>query len=373
MDSQHCPACGREVVGILDEGAESASHRGNAGANQGLISEESSAGQIVDEYSQAKSESEGSDAGDLSSENNKVATQLRVIFIGWILLVVLVVGIAIYFNRQGEDLTESPQQAANDKRQIALEKHAMKLAIPNCVNAITGFLGAKTPASKAQYVYDGIRLSPEIEAFYANNPDFERSDIQVKVVQYNDLNIAGLNAIGTICQLNTGELFEVVFIPDGQDWKIEWKSFVRYSSTDWSLFSSRENGEEAEFRLYMRVLDVGRDLAGNDMMVKFYKPDIYRRGTYSGYESESVRVPAFSEAGEMIAAMEREGESDGGEDLVGMKISDFDPEHFHRVRVRVRLRKTLDQDPYLQLVDLLAGHWYDPMIVKQTGLPKLSD
>jgi predicted RNA-binding Zn-ribbon protein involved in translation (DUF1610 family) len=371
VDSQYCPECGKEVVGILDDGLSSASQS----SNQALFSEEDKAEQIVGGNAQEKSipVDDSDDGDDLSLDKNKVATQLRAIFIGWILLVILVVGIAIHFNRQAEDLTESPQQASKNKRQIALEKHALKLAIPNCVNAITGFLGSTTPAGKAQYVYDGIRLSPEIEAFYANNPDFDRRDIQVKVVEYHDLNIADLNAIGTLCQLNTGERFEVVFIRDGQDWKIEWKSLVRYSPTDWSLFSSSENGEESEFRLYMRVLDVGRDLAGNDIMVKFYKPDVYRGGSYTGYASESVRVPAFSAAGELIAAMTRKRGENNGEDHVGMKIADFDPEHYHRVRVRVRLRKTLDGDPYLELVDLLANHWYDPEIVKQSGLPKLSD
>lgn len=372
VGSLHCPECGREVVGILDDGSLSASHRGNGNFNQDLSSEQEGAEGVVGANTREQSlPHDGSE--DLVSDKDQVATQLRAIFIGWVLLVVMVVGIAIYFNRQGEDLAESPQEASKNKRQIELEKHALKLAIPHCANTITGFLGAATPASKAQYVYEGIRLSPEIESFYANNQDFDRSKSQVKIVRYHDLNVAGLNAIGTVCQLNTGERFEVVFIRDEQEWKIEWKSFVRYSQTDWSLFSAKDNGEESEFRLYMRVLDVGRDLAGNDIMVKFYKPDVYRGAGYTGYASETVRVPAFGEAGELITAMTKNRARDNGEDLVGMRISDFDPEHYHRVRVRVRLRKTLDEDPYLELVELYANHWYDPMIVKQTGLPELSD
>ncbi|MGB2351657.1 MAG: hypothetical protein ACPH9O_08535, partial [Akkermansiaceae bacterium] len=124
---------------------------------------------------------------------------------------------------------------------------------------------------------------------------------------------------------------------------------------------------EADFRLYMRVMDVGEDLAGNDIMLKFYQPDVFRGREFDGYASDGVRVSAYGSQGQLITKITNDKHSKA-EDLVGMKIADFDPENFHRVRVRMRVRKVSGEDPALELVELLADHWYDSAIVRDTGL-----
>ena len=366
VDSQSCPNCGESVVGILESGSSLADGHAKLGYEDSTTAQdryESSLQEGGAEQGDKKTDSGGYQLAD----DHKVARQMRAAFIAWILFVAFVVSMVIHFNGIEDEQSTQPSMATVSESRPGSERKVRNFALPKCSNAIRGFLNASTASAKAQYVYNGVRLAREMEAFYSSRPNFYQKQADVRIVQYNDLRITGVEAIGAICQSDVGERFEVVFIRDGQDWKIEWKSFVRYSETDWLLFSSMENGTEADFRLYMRIMDVGEDLAGDDIMVKFYKPDVFRGREFEGYGSDSVRVSAFGFQGQLISGVKAMNYNQR-EDPVGMKIADFDPENYHRVRVRMRLRKGDGQKPYLEVVRILANHWYDPVIVKETGL-----
>lgn len=359
----YCPHCGEAVVGILESGATPADGDARFGHHDGMSAHE---------YGPDKAGREAEPGDGKLADEQKVAGQLRFIFIMWIVLIALVVSIVIQFNRVKDEPEMQTNTTAASENSLPSEKQARVFALPKCVDAIKGFLKASSASAKAQYVYNGVNLSREMEAYYASRANFYPEQVDIRIVKQRELQISGMDAIGTICQTEAGERFEVVFIRDGNDWKIEWKSFVRYSETDWSLFTSMEDGAEADFRLYMRIMDVGEDLAGDDIMVKFYKPDVFRGREFDGHASDSVRVSAYSAQGQLI------GDIAGNmvakrEDLVGLKIADFDPEHFHRVRVRMRVRKTDGEDPRLEVVELLAHHWYDPAIVKETGFSGKSE
>jgi hypothetical protein len=368
---QDCPHCGKVVAGISEIGSELGIEddfflgEDEDGLDQNLVRNVVSVDKDNDKQSDVDVEQ--------IIEKKKIARQLRLISIAWISLVVSAVAVVIYFNQATDEPLISAQTEQKNTQQIETEKQAMKLALPKCMEVIKGFLNATGASAKTQYVYNGVRLSREMEAFYATRPSFRPQLTRVRAVYSQALDIPGVYAIGTICQSDVGERFEVVFIRDGKEWKIEWKSFVRYSESDWSLFTSKANGEEAEFRLYMRAMDVGEDLAGGDVLVKFYKPDVYRGQGFDGYASEGVRIPAFSVQGKIISELASQEDAADGYDHVGMKVSNFDPAHYHRVRVRMRLLKNAEQEPHLELVRILANHWYDPVIVEATGLPKQSE
>ena len=372
-DLQDCPHCGKAVAGIVEIGPK-------LGMDDDffLSDDEDDFDQNLAKTGEAGADDKGNvkqadvDVGEIT-EKQRVARQLRLISIAWISLVVTAVAVVIYFNQAGEESSISAKTQQKQLQQAEADKQSIKLALPKCMKAIKGFLNASSAAAKAQYVYDGVRLSREMEAFYATRPSFRPQLNQVRAVHYQSLDIPGVYAIGTICQSEQGERFEVVFIRDGKEWKIEWKSFVRYSESDWTLFTSMANGEEADFRLYMRVMDVGEDLAGGDVLVKFYKPDVFRGRGFDGYASEGVRIPAYSVQGKIVSEMARQKETDDGYDLVGLRVSGFDPEHYHRVRVRMRLLKNSEQEPRLELVRIISNHWYDPAIVQASGLPVRSE
>ncbi|MDG1357331.1 MAG: hypothetical protein P8P36_03970 [Akkermansiaceae bacterium] len=373
--SQHtCPNCSN----VIATGSDISSDTG-AGVDFLLSEDEESqlgSGARVDasNLSDAGGDDQTEERGSKTTQKERVAMQLRVVSISWIVLVVFVVGVVIYFNRSAGEHSDAVKSSGYEAvRQKETEKQVIKLALPECMRTAKAFLKAETASAKAQFVHDGIRLSREMEAYYAKQPHFPSRLMQLRAVHYQSLNIPGVDAIGTICQTDTGERFEAVFIRDGKEWKIEWKSFVRYSESDWSLFTSRPNGNEAEFRLYMRVMNVGEDLADGDILVQFYKPDIFRGHMFDSYASESIRVPIYSIQGKLLSDLLDNADAVGGTDHVGMQISNFDPQYFHRVRVRMKLGMNAKQEPVVDLLRLLANHWYDPAIVADDGLPEKSE
>ena len=216
-DLQNCPHCGKAVAGIAEIGPELEmdddflSRDAEDSLDQNLVR----AGDLV---SGGKTNDERVDIDvEQTTEKEKVARQLRLISIAWISLVVSAVAVVIYFNQAGDEPSISAQAEKKNTQQIETEKQAIKLALPKCMKVIKGFINASSAAAKAQYVYNGVRLSREMEAFYAARPSFRPQLTQVRVVHYQALDIPGLYAIGAICQSEVGERFEVVFIRDGKE------------------------------------------------------------------------------------------------------------------------------------------------------------
>lgn len=303
------------------------------------------------------------------AQKKREAHHMKLISISWIVFVVLVVTVVIYFNSSSDRFTGNTTSSQLDSgKQIDAERQELKLSLPKCMTVVKRFLNAETASAKAQFVYDGVRLSREMEDYYSGQADLRPSLLQVRPIVYHALHIAGSQAIGTVCQTDTGERFEAIFILDDGEWKIEWKSFVRYSERDWALFKTGADGDEADFRLYMRVMDVREDLAAGDVLVQFYKPDIFRGHMFDGYASDVIRVPAYSGQGKLLRGLIERSAAAEDEDLVGMQISEFDPKQLYRVRVRMKLGLNAKQQPEVNLVRLIANHWYDPAIVKKNSL-----
>ncbi|MEK6249809.1 MAG: hypothetical protein N2C12_16615, partial [Planctomycetales bacterium] len=122
-------------------------------------------------------------------------------------------------------------------------------------------------------------------------------------------------------------------------------------------FQLGSDGDEGEHRLYMRVRDTDEDLERKEMIVVFYKPGMYSKNEFSGLASKSVRVPMDSQPGKLIQKM-LESEDDLEKDAVGLTIGNLDPHRYHRVRVRMRLHRKEGEETQMELVEILANHWY---------------
>lgn len=371
VSQQTCPRCGHLLTGgdhapaEIDFEADLVSSEQSGALNAGTSGQDfdSNRASITSEAGKVAHET------PLVTQKKRAAQQMKLIATSWLIFVVMVVAIVFYFNRSSAKFaaeTRSSQQ--EPEKQKDAEKQKMKLALPKCMMVVKSFVNAKTASAKAQFVYDGVRLSREMEAYYAEQADFRTPLLQARPVYYHALNIPGAEAIGAICQTDTGERFEAIFILQDGEWKIEWKSFVRYSERDWPIFLSGAGADEADFRLYMRVMDVREDLAAGDVLVQFYKPDIFRGHEFDGHSSDVIRVPAYSIQGKLLRDLIERADEAKGTDLVGMDFADFDPKQLYRVRARMRSKMNAKQELEVHLVRLIANHWYDPVIVKKSGL-----
>lgn len=281
----------------------------------------------------------------------------------WIALMAAVVLLMNFFNPD-EDV-ETPTSEINSARERVIaqaeakkKRMTVEAAAPICERTMTAFLNAPSAAGKAQYVYQGVRLSGVMNRYYRNNPSFSSTRSKIRMLRGEILEIPGHKAIGTVCQNSLGERFEAIFIFEHKEWKIDWESLVRYDARSWSLFPSGKDRDEADFRLYMRVRDTDEDLERNDMSIVFYKPGMYTKNDFNGLASKSVRVAIDSPHGMAINEMLKS--EDGLEkDAFGFTIGNLDPLGFHRVHVRIRLIKKEGEETQMELVKILANHWYD--------------
>jgi hypothetical protein len=298
-----------------------------------------------------------------TKRKEKRNTKIWIMLGSWMALMAAVVLLMNFFNPD-ED-SETPASVVDTEREKLMviaeakkKRMTVDAAAPICERTMTAFLNAPSSAGKTQYVYQGVKISGVMNRYYRNNPSFSSTRSKIRILRGEVLEIPGHKAIGTVCQNSLGERFEAIFIFENKEWKIDWKSLVRYDANSWSLFPSGKDGDESDFRLYMRVRDTDEDLERNDMSVVFYKPGMYTKNEFKGLASKSVRVAIDSPHGLEISEM-LESEDELEKDIFGLTIGNLDPLAYHRVHVRIRLIKKEGEETQMELVKILANHWYD--------------
>lgn len=303
-----------------------------------------------------------------TKRKDKKSSKLWVLVVIWVVVMGGVVGMVKHFGSDETDATSDRlAMIESEKRQAALVDENRKLlvesAIPACRHAMTEFFNATSTAAKAQLVYQGVSLSGEMNRYYKNALGFSAASSQVKIESANLLDGFPMSAIGALCVNEQGEKWEVVFVFVDREWKIDWRSLVRYDAQAWSLFPAAHDGAEGEFRLYLRVRDSNEDLEKKEMSVVFYKPTMLLKNEFRGVSSSPVSVLIDSKLGKSIAPLilvDKEDLDQERQDQHGLRIGLIDPSRYHRVRVKMKLHKESSNDRHarLELLEILSHDWY---------------
>lgn len=287
------------------------------------------------------------------------------VFGAWfVLMSIIVVGIKLIDMDDGAGASGNQETEGGNLAVEETERRAfLRAALPQCEQAMSGFLSARTAEGKTQFVHNGIKLSGRITRYYEKNPVYVSESSAFRIVKGELLSMKGHVMVGALCVNSRGENWEVVFIKQGDEWKIDWLAMVRYDDRRWSTFSVSKDGEEGEFRLYMRVRDSNEDIEQKELKLVFYKPTIYRAGEFEGESSKPVSVEIDSDLGRQILRMAEANQVEEGEwlaDSYGLSIGRLDPPRYLRARVRMKLHREGEGGKMvrLELLDILAEHWY---------------
>lgn len=235
-------------------------------------------------------------------------------------------------------------------------------ATPLCNMALGGFLNAKTPEERSQFVSSPINTTGRMENFYSINPleniDSKTITIQNAVVAH----LPGENAIEFCLGSADGRLLDVAFVKENDEWKIDWDHFVRYSEIPWPLFLAGGGDSEGEFRLLARErLAEERKNAATISLVLYAPRFGYARET--GFQSPEFIVSRNSRDGRLLdAAFELERSQ---KRPFGVNLPNVNLEGLIRVRVKIR-RETADQTRRFEIEKVVACHWYaidDPGVI----------
>ncbi|MBK1853777.1 hypothetical protein JO972_02300 [Verrucomicrobiaceae bacterium 5K15] len=371
-DDQKCPHCGKLPTGKKQGKSLPRANVATLGAAHAGGMSRSGLTQDALEIQQAAAV--GDDAkGRIKRTKRREARSKKVIVLlsVWLLLMALTVGLVKYFgdeDGEGEDLALIEERARMQREaELLAAKNVIKEALPICKNTLIGFLNATDAAGKAQYVYQGRELASQMSLYYRRNPSFSSVRSQAQIVRAELLKGTKYPTIGAICANQQKELFEAAFVKVGPEWKLDWKFMMRYDDRSWSLFPSGDEGDEGEFRLYMRVRDSNKKFDQEEISLVFYKPQIYRDGEFRGEPSPTVRVPVDSALGRQIIEMAGH-EDDMKKDAYGFTLVTLDPPGYHRVRVKMRLHKDgLEKE--FELLEILAQHWYGADVLSEELAP----
>ena len=369
---QRCPVCGNHPTGKVLAGTEkdrvvapvvrSSDGQSYAKSHPELSGVNQEAEAIYEATLEAQKKQRH---GRVKRTKRKQKTNKKIgIMIGsWLASMALIILLVNFFSPEDDDAAVAIEVDTERQRILLVAEEKKKrmqveAAVRPCEKTMTSFLNAPSAAAKAQYVYQGVKLSGVMNRYYRNNPSFSSTRSVIRLLRGELLDVPGKKMIGTLCQNSLGERFEAIFIYENKEWKVDWKSLVRYDARPWSLFPSGADGAEGEYRLYMRVRDSDEDLESKEMLIVFYKPEMYSKSEYSGLASRSVRVVIASELGKRIQALLKSEES-LEKDAYGLTIGITDPPGYHRVRVKIRLHKEEGEEAEMELVDILANHWYD--------------
>lgn len=296
-----------------------------------------------------------------TKRKEKKSKQATVLVVLWLMLMVATVLIVKHFTADEEAVVqfEVTQERERQRAVYEAQKNRMTLeaALPQCEAAMTSFLNAPSSASKAQFVYRGADLSGMMARYYRNNPSFSSTRGSIKITRADLLKFEGKKVIGSLCRNSLGEKFEAVFVQVGKEWKIDWLSLIRYDETSWPLFQSGVDGDEGEFRLYMRVRDTNKDLEQKEMSIVFYKPSMYVKNEFTGLASSAVQVGVDTPLGKRIKEL-LDSEDGLTHDVYGLPTEEFDPPGYHRVRVKLRLNKKEGKPVSMELLKIIANDWY---------------
>ncbi len=209
-----------------------------------------------------------------SKRKQKKSRKVITIIGAWVLAMLVVVVLVYSFGQEDDSSTVVQRKDAERQKILAkAEEKKRRMVVsastPYCEKTMTSFLNAPTAAGKAQYVYQGAKLSGVMNRYYQSNPSFSSTRSNIRIIAAELLDVPGKKVIGALCRNSLGERFEAIFIEDDEGWKIDWKSLVRYDARPWSLFMSGRDGDEGDYRLYMRVRDTDEDFERKEKIVVF--------------------------------------------------------------------------------------------------------
>lgn len=277
-------------------------------------------------------------------------------FLGW-WIVAAVIGVFVVrevITRDEVPLTEDGQNQEL-REQMAKSAEArtfISQQFPACWRVMLGYFEARNTAQRSQFVRDPIRVTSRMAVYESNHlPRRLKGNLQLLM---NGLRMEGSQqVIEAIFQDESGERYEVAFVRDGGEWRIDWEHLVRWSAQLWYQFMERTEGAEAEFRLYVRRRQVS--LGDEDLVaVQFYPPvdeDLNRqRGA-----SDRVLVRRDSESGQRLERLWERTIKDPGRG--GTMFPVQNPPNLARVRVVLAWTRAEDGELYLTLKELRAVNW----------------
>ena len=291
------------------------------------------------------------------------------ILLGWLLATVLIV-LAVRLIWPEDSTRGSASAASVDAAKGSASDEAvvrLNKALPPCLAALDGFIGAATSEARNQFVLNPVATAGRMARFYNLNPLPRIDPNTLKNTTNSLLDLPPGQALESRWLAPDGRMFDCVFVQQNGEWRLDWDHFARYSDYPWSLFLTGAGEPELEFRLLVRERLVKERSESSHMSLVFYAPR-FGYPDQAGVASPEFLVKRDSPDGKLLAAAFIQHSK--GTPQYGSKLAYLEPADMLRVRVRVRrLEADVDAGHQFELVKVIACHW---MALNDPGVEPLS-
>ncbi len=242
------------------------------------------------------------------------------------------------------------------------ERELINKVLPLANTNLSGFIAVTAPEQRNQFVRDPISTAQKMAAFYSLNPVARIAPASLKNSGSAVLNLSKGKALETTWTSADGHDLDAVFMLDGEEWRLDWDHFVRFSDYPWPLFLAGSGPTIGEFRLLARERLAEERKAAETISVVFYAPRFGNPGE-AGPQSPEFLIQRDSEDGKLLVAafaMRKDHKRP-----FAVKLENEDPTDLIRVRIRVRRAESETGRKY-ELEKVIACHWYSE---DSTGVP----
>ena len=268
-------------------------------------------------------------------------------------IILLGCGALFFFKGGDQNVSANITEEDTSDSELAIDaynKKKLKEALPECLEALKSFVSAKETVDKTLHVYQGSRLAYKMEKYYAANPTLIGS-ITVEAVKssiYNEINDHSL--VDIVFTDDSGDLKEIAFIKEDGEWKLDWESYVRYSSMSWFRFVNTEEAIEGEFRLYIKKFNFGSEFEEEYLTFQLYPPSANVNKKISGRGAQRILLPLSGPHTSILNQLSQDVDN-------SEEHSFTDPAGYARVNLKLRLDYDEKNQPSIELLDILATHW----------------
>jgi len=277
------------------------------------------------------------------------------IFCAWILMIAAIIALSTYLWDWDKEI--GAQTRSKDdligRRGTDEDSAMLQRGINPCGQTLSGFLHARTPEERSQFIRKPLETIGRMTRYYALNPAVIVDPADLSIDQFSLLHLGEERAISILWRTADGRIFDSVFFPEKGEWRLDWDHFVRYSDHPWALFLSGGGPDTGEFRLLARERLAHDRKETGEIGIVCYAPRSGSPGD-TGAPSPEFLLSRDSEEGRLLVAAFAELETKRRP--FGDKTLTHDPEDMIRLRVRVRREDAAEGDRFV-LEKVLACHW----------------
>jgi hypothetical protein len=277
------------------------------------------------------------------------------ILCGWILMIAAIIALSTHLWDWDKEIGAQTRSKDGLMGQRGTDEDAAMLqrGINPCGQTLSGFLHARTPEERSQFVRKPLETIGRMTRYYALNPAVIVDPADLSVDQFGILHLGEERALSILWRTADGRIFDSVFFPEKGELRLDWDHFVRYSDYPWELFLNGGGSDVGEFRLLARERLAHDRRQTGEIGIVCYVPRSGSPGD-TGAPSPEFLLSRDSEEGRMLIAAFADLEAKRRP--FGDKTLTHDPEDMIRVRLRVRREAAAEGDRFV-LEKVLACHW----------------